>query len=205
MKSARKNADKSNKVLIPVSKKTRKSLGIISFDPAGTLQLTGDRWIRVFEIDGDIGNLVEIVEKLSGRIRLTMHLGERCGEETCHISLMNAGECYDTVRKKMELDQALLERALSLKLLSVDEMINKIGNQHLQDAQFSYASYVRGKKDWKKGCFTAITENEDTFLMGERYGKCFVALAYPASGQVDFMTKLKRLGSELYISYDALG
>ena len=40
-------------MLIPVSKKTNQSLGIISFDPEGTFRFVNNRWLRVFEATED--------------------------------------------------------------------------------------------------------------------------------------------------------
>ena len=44
----------ANKMLIPVSKKTTETLGIISFDPSGVFRLLENRWMRVFKVSGDI-------------------------------------------------------------------------------------------------------------------------------------------------------
>ena len=52
-KEKKRQIEQANKMLIPVSKKTNQSLGIISFDPEGTFRLTNNRWLRVFEATED--------------------------------------------------------------------------------------------------------------------------------------------------------
>ena len=122
----KRRIEQANKMLIPVSKKTNLSLGIISFDPEGTFRLTDKRWMKVFEADGDVSNLMANMKNLLGRIRMTMHLGADSGRETCHISLMETGEIYEEVRQQMKRDEEVLRKELSLRAMSVDEVMNQI-------------------------------------------------------------------------------
>lgn len=201
-KKQKRQIEQANKILIPVSKKTRSSLGIISFDPEGTFRLVENRWIKVFEADGDISNLTDIVERLSGRLRITMHLGAEGGRETCHLSLMNTGDIYEDIRVQMIQDEEILKDVILLKPMSVDAVMNQIGIYHSRDIHFSYASNVRGKKDWKKECFTEIVERETSFELSSNYGECFVALSYPDILKESFIETLAKLRSEIYICYD---
>lgn len=81
----KRRIEQANKMLIPVSKKTNLSLGIISFDPEGTFRLTDKRWMKVFEADGDVSNLMANMKNLSGRIRITLHLGADSGRDTMDL------------------------------------------------------------------------------------------------------------------------
>lgn len=198
----KRRIEQANKMLIPVSKKTNLSLGIISFDPEGTFRLTDKRWMKVFEADGDVSNLMANMKNLSGRIRMTMHLGADSGRETCHISLMETGEIYEEVRQQMKRDEEVLRKELSLRALSVDEVMNQVSSNNLKDIRFSYASYVRGNKDWKKECFAETTEGEDFFVMNRNFGECFVALSYPSIIPTDLISRLKELGCQMMVSLD---
>lgn len=148
----KRQIQQANKMLIPVSKKTRNSMGMISYDPEGILRLTNQRWLKVFEADGDVSNLMNIVETLSGRIRMTMHLRSRCGGETCHISLMHIGETYEEVRENMKSDEMILRKVVSLTPLTAEQVMNQVS----QDLK---------KKEQYESCFSilsyplSITEN----------------------------------------------
>ena len=182
----KRRIEQANKMLIPVSKKTNLSLGIISFDPEGTFRLTDKRWMKVFEADGDVCNLMEIMRNLLGRIRMTMHLGE----------------IYEEVRQQMKRDEEILRKELSLRAMSVDEVMNQISSNSFKDIRFSYASYVRGNKDWKKECFVESTKKEDSFVMNRNYGECFVALSYPSIIQADLIGRLRESGCRMIVGLD---
>ena len=44
----------ANKMLIPAPKKTVQSLKLLNFDPSGTFHFVEDRWIRIYEVYGQI-------------------------------------------------------------------------------------------------------------------------------------------------------
>lgn len=198
----KRRIEQANKMLIPVSKKTNLSLGIISFDPEGTFRLTDKRWIKVFEADGDVCNLMANMKNLSGRIRVTLHLGADSGRDSCHITLMEIGEIYEEVRQQMKSDEEVLRKEISLKPLSVDEVMNRISSNHFKDIRFSYASYVRGNKDWKKECFAEVTEKSDSVIVDRNYGESFIALSYPSIMKTDLISRLREIGCQMSIFLD---
>ena len=99
-KERKRRIELANKMLIPTGGKTRESLDLISFDPSGVFRFGGDRWLKVFEVDGAGKSLIDAAKGLSGRIRITFAISES-GRETCHLSLMEEGEIYEDVRRKM--------------------------------------------------------------------------------------------------------
>ncbi len=142
-------------------------MGIISYDPEGILRLTNQRWLKVFEVDGDVSNLMNIVETLSGRIRMTMHLRARCGGETCHISLMHTGDTYEEVREQMKLDEMKLRKVVSLTPLLADQVMHQMGEDLQGDEQY-------------KSCFSIlsypISIREDVMAQIRRLGcACYMA------------------------------
>ena len=179
-KERKRQVELANKMLIPVSKKTTETLGIISFDPSGVFRLLENRWMRVFKVSGDIKALASITPKLSGRIRIVWHLGEDGGRDTCHLLLMENGEIYEEVRQLMSKDEDLIKEIVRITSLNVDEVMNHISGEFGQNIRFSYASYVRGNKDWKKECFLEINEEAEKFTVGRLYGEAFYALSYPS-------------------------
>ncbi len=201
-KERRRRIELANKMLIPVSKKTMETLGLISFDPNGVFRLEDNRWMRVFMVEGEPKALASIVAKLSGRIRIVWHFREDGGRATCHLVLMETGEIYEEVRQIMSKDEELLKEAVRMAPLSVDEVMNQIGEKFGQSIRFSYASYVRGNKDWKKECFLEIAEEADRFLVGRLYGEAFHALSYPSIIRDGFIHRLGNLGCQTYVSLD---
>lgn len=143
-KERKRRIEHANKMLIPVSKKTMETLGLISFDPNGVFRLTDNRWMRVFVVEGEPKALASIAAKLSGRIRIVWHFREDGGRATCHLVLMETGEIYEEVRQLMSKDEELLKEAVRMTPLSVDEVMNQIGEKFGQSIRFSYASHVRG-------------------------------------------------------------
>ena len=128
-KERKKQVELANKMLIPVSKKTTETLGLISFDPSGVFRLLENRWMRVFRVKGDMKALASIAPKLFGRIRIVWHLGEDGGRDTCHMILMENGEIYEEVRQLMSKDEELIRGAVSITALNVDEVMNHISGE----------------------------------------------------------------------------
>ena len=201
-KERKRQVELANKMLIPVSKKTSETLGLISFDPNGVFRLIENRWMRVFKVSGNLKALASVATKLSGRIRIVWHLGEDGGRETCHMILMENGEIYEEVRQLMSKDKDIIKEIVSITSLTVDEVMNHISGRFGQNIRFSYASYVRGNKDWKKECFLEMNEEAEKFIVGRLYGEAFYALSYPSILKEGFLNKLKELGCQMYVSLD---
>lgn len=202
-KEKKRQIEMANKMLIPVSKKTNQSLEIISFEPEGTVRLQNNRWLRVFEVTEDtLCQMASASIKLSGRMRITMHMSDRCGRATCHISLMEIGEIYEEVRQAFKKDEEILLEIGKIKQLSIDEIMNEIAKNFLLDIRFSYASYVRGNKDWEKECFAKVTEENSYFISGRNYGESFITLSLPVTAKIGLVNKLKKLGCEIFLGVD---
>lgn len=202
-KEKKRRIEQANKMLIPVSKKTNQSLGIISFDPEGVFRLKENRWIKVFEAKEDtLCQIVRMSPKLLGRARITRHCGGYGGKATCHITLMETGEIYEEIRQQFKKDEDALRKVDSLRQLSVDEVMNQVAENFLKDIRFSYASYVRGNKDFKKECFAELKETKDSFAFGKGYGECLIALSFVADCKGDLVKKLNGLGCEFYLCLD---
>ena len=200
-KERKRRIELANKMLIPTGGKTRESLDLISFDPSGVFRFEGDRWLKVFEIEGAGKSLIDAAEGLFGRIRITFALSEN-GRETCHLSLMEEGEIYEDVRRKMTEDESKLQGAVKMHALSVDDVMNLVAVNFYQDVRFSYASFVRGKKDWKKECFFDSTEEAASFHVGRLFGESFTVLAFPDDMEEGIFTHIRNLGCPMYVSMD---
>lgn len=201
-KERRKRIELANKMLIPVSKKTALSLGVISFDPDGVFYLEDRRWIKIFKMEGNPGNLLDVVKELTGRIRITMHMGAEGGSNFCHLTLMETGELYEEIRQKMSKDEAIIIKRVTIHPLAVDEAMNEIATNFYKDIRFSYASYVRGNKDWKKEVFFEMKEESKGFFAKGMYGESFFALAYPVKEVKSLLGQLENIYCPMYVSFD---
>lgn len=47
----KRRIEQANRMLIPANKKTKQSLGILSFDPKGVFRFKENRWMKVFELN----------------------------------------------------------------------------------------------------------------------------------------------------------
>lgn len=137
-KERKRQVELANKMLIPVSKKTSETLGLIAFDPNGVFRLIENRWMRVFKVSGNLKALASVATRLSGRIRIVWHLGEDGGRATCHMILMENGEIYEEVRQLMSKDEDLIKEAVSITPLNVDEVMNHISGEFGLNIRFSY-------------------------------------------------------------------
>lgn len=201
-KERKRQVELANKMLIPAGKKTLETLGLISFDPKGVFRLKENRWMSVFLLSGDFKALAGKSLSLSGRIRIVWHLGEEGGRATCHLILMENGEIYEEVRQLMSKDLDLIKEVVKITPLSVDEVMQSIIEKFGQNIRFSYASYVRGNKDWKKECFLEIKEEAEKFTVGSSFGEAFYALSYPSILKEGFMESLSHLGCQAFLSLD---
>ena len=201
-KERRKRIRLANRMLIPVSKKTLESLSLNAFDPSGVFYLEEDRWVKIYRITGDIASLSDACKSLNGRIRITLGIGEDGDRVTCHLSLMETGEIYEEVRQLYLQDESELAKVVTLAPLSVDEAMCQIAVNSFRDIRFSYASYVRGNKDWKKECMLNATEDDGVFKVGQLYGKSFQILVFPKDGNTAFLKRFSNLGCLMYVGCD---
>ena len=198
-----RNNNQPENTLNAVSKKSTKSLGIEAIDAMGLVRLSGNRFMKVYEVtDGNVSQLVGRVCDLLGRIRITIHSSEYGGRASCHITLMETGDAFLDVLAKFDKDEEVLGQILNIRQLETDEIMSQIALNYLKEVQFSYASGMYGKVDLKKECFVKVKENSTAFLLEEKYGECFVIKAFPDMVESDLSNTLKRIGCEFYLSAD---
>jgi len=200
-KERKRRIELANKMLIPVGGKTQESLGIIAIDPNGVFRMEKSRWLKIYEISGAINELADVIANVSGRIRITFFISED-GRETCHLTLIESGEIYEEVRQKISEDEGVIGKKCTLRPLNVDDAMNHIAANFYQDIRFSYASYVRGKKDWKKECFFEAKEDITGFEAGRLCGESLSVISFPTKLERGLLMAIKSLGCAMYLSVD---
>ena len=196
----------ANKMLIPTPKQTAESLGIMSFDPSGAFRLNGNRWVRVFEIEltqtKESDLFAEVIREIRGRARITAKIGGKGGNKY-FLTLMEEGEIYGDVLKEMEIDINVLSKVFRLKPLNIDETMMEIMGDGRKP--FSYASMVRGKKDWKSECFPEIKAEANKFMMNDSYGECLFVMQYSSNLSINPFSSFENIGCLIYVSLDIRG
>lgn len=219
-KQQKKEAEARNRMLISVSKATRKSMGLLSVHPEGIFRMDGDRWIRVYRINGIRKDAMEqeqkngkstaiadCLEKLHSAVRLTWKLfwdGKK--EMECFLTLTGTGQVYDEVRTSIIEDERLLERFYDFAQLGIDEVLHELGGINDQD-DWTYASLIRAKKDWKKEIFPKIEESkqdEESYVDGELAGGLYV-MQFPVHMDEEAISVLGKLKQPLILCMDING
>lgn len=202
----KKAIQEANKMLIPTPKQTAESLGILSFDPSGAFRLTGNRWMRVYEIrqmqttESDL--FAEMIRELKGRVRITARIGSKSQDKT-FLTVMEEGEIYGDVRKNIEKDQEALSKVFLLKPLTVDETMMEVMGDGRKP--FSYASMVRGKKNWKSECFPVFKPEAGSVKVNDSYGESMIIMQYPSNLSINPFRSLCDIGCLMYVSLDLRG
>lgn len=202
----KKAIQEANKMLIPTPKQTAESLGIMSFDPSGAFRLTGNRWMRVYEIrqmqttESDL--FAEMIRELKGRVRITARIGSKSQDKT-FLTVMEEGEIYGDVRKDIEKDQEALSKVFLLKPLTVDETMMEVMGDGRKP--FSYASMVRGKKNWKSECFPVFKPEAGSVKVNDSYGESMIIMQYPSNLSINPFRSLCDIGCLMYVSLDLRG
>lgn len=202
----KKAIQEANKMLIPTPKQTAESLGIMSFDPSGAFRLTGNRWMRVYEIrqmqttESDL--FAEMIRELKGRVRITARIGSKSQDKT-FLTVMEEGEIYGDVRKDIEKDQEALSKVFLLKPLTVDETMMEVMGDGRKP--FSYASMVRGKKNWKSECFPVFKPEAGSVKVNDSCGESMIIMQYPSNLSINPFRSLCDIGCLMYVSLDLRG
>lgn len=192
----KRRIEQANRMLIPANKKTKQSLGILSFDPKGVFRFKENRWMKVFELNENaLREIVKMSPMLRGRVRITMHKRKAGEKPTCFLTLMETGEIYEEIRKQFKGDETFLKKEDLLRQLSINEIMNQIAANFQKKLRFSYASNVRGKKDMKAECFQKegrgnIVEKLDQ--LGCEYYLCMDLNALSVEEQLDFKHALEK-------------
>lgn len=202
----KKAIQEANKMLIPTPKQTAESLEILSFDPSGAFRLTGNRWMRVYEIrqmqttESDL--FAEMIRELKGRVRITARIGSKSQDKT-FLTVMEEGEIYGDMRKDIEKDQEALSKVFLLKPLTVDETMMEVMGDGRKP--FSYASMVRGKKNWKSECFPVFKPEAGSVKVNDSYGESMIIMQYPSNLSINPFRSLCDIGCLMYVSLDLRG
>lgn len=204
-KEKRRQIEAANKMLIPAPKKTIKSMGLLSFDPSGTFRFAGGRWLKLYEVTGSIDEAVATAQMLKSRMRISIKYVPEKGDEVskkAYISLMTSGEIYEDVRLLFKKDEEALQEMIGVRPLAVDEAIEVILSQLGTDRSFSYASFVRARRDLLKEISPVILGQRDHFQIEGTFGMSLFVKEYPIDTKEEAFSMLTKLGCPVFITFD---
>ncbi len=208
-KEKKRQIREANRMLISAPKKSAKSMGFLSFDPFGSFCFDGNRWIKAFEVTGNVKEAVKAALTVKSRLRITARIvpdSEGSVKERYYVSLITEGDIYEPVRKQFEEDEEILQRMMGVRALSVDETVKVIFMQLGGERRsFSYASFVRAKRDLLKEISPEIEEERDHFKIGGSFGMSLFIMEYPPVPGGSALSLLKELGCPVFVSFDLIG
>lgn len=192
----------ANKMLIPAPKKTVQSLKLLNFDPSGTFHFVEDRWIKIYEVYGKLDRLITKMTAVQSEIMVSGRILPEKEDADWYITLTGYGETYDEVRKQFALDEAVLKESVGIRSLSVDEAVKIIFSRLQGDGkEFSYASFVRSKKNLYDELFPKIVESYDGFQIEASYGTSLFIMNYPKTVKWNAFTGLQKLGCPIFLTF----
>lgn len=192
----------ANKMLIPAPKKTVQSLKLLNFDPAGTFHFTQDRWIRIYEVYGKVEMLIPKMTTLRSEIMVNGRILPEKEDTDWFITLTGYGETYDEVRKQFALDEEVLKESVGIRPLNVDEAVKMIYSRLQGDTkEFSYASFVRSKKNLYEELFPKIEASYGGFQIGASYGTSLFVMNYPVLVGWNAFHNLRNLGCPVFLTF----
>ena len=192
----------ANKMLIPAPKKTVQSLKLLNFDPSGTFHFAEDRWIRIYEVYGKLDRLMARMTEMKSEIMVSGRILPEKEDMDWFLTLTGYGETYDEVRKQFALDEAVLNENVGIRPLSVDEAVKIIFSRLQGDGkEFSYASFVRSKKNLYDELFPKIIESYDSFQIEASYGTSLFIMNYPKTVKWNVFTDLQKLGCPIFFTF----
>jgi len=144
----------------------------------------------------------EMIRELKGRVRITARIGSKSQDKT-FLTVMEEGEIYGDVRKDIEKDQEALSKVFLLKPLTVDETMMEVMGDGRKP--FSYASMVRGKKNWKSECFPVFKPEAGSVKVNDSYGESMIIMQYPSNLSINPFRSLCDIGCLMYVSLDLRG
>ena len=199
----------ANRMLISAPKKSANSMGFLSFDPSGAFCFDGGRWVKVFEVTGKLDKAAKAALKVKSRVRITERIVPAKGEShtaRAFVSLIAEGDIYEPVREQFESDEAVLNEMVGVRTLTVDEAIKVIFMQLGGEKRpFSYASFVRAKRDLLKEISPEIKEMRDHFQIEGSFGMSLFIMEYPQKPAGDTLSLLKELGCPVFVTFDLVG
>lgn len=205
-KEKKRQIDLANRMLVPSPKKTTKSIGLLSFDPTGAFHFEGGRWVKVYEVTGNLSEIAEATTKMQSRVRIVlMIVPEKDGDAyvKTYVSLIGYGDIYEDVRLAFEADERIMQDTVGLRSLIVDEAISVITKLNgINKEPFSYASFVRSRTDLSKKIFPDVTAKRDGFSVNGQWGESFFVMEYPSVVTNQVFMHLKELGCPVYMSFD---
>lgn len=97
------------------------------------------------------------------------------------------------------MDEEFLKESVGIRPLSVDEAVKIIFSRLQGDTkEFSYASFVRSKKNLYDELFPEIAESYDSFQIEASYGTSLFVMNYPKTVKWNAFTDLQKLGCPIF-------
>ena len=212
LKEYRKDVERLNKLLVPVSKKTSESLGILSFDSkVATIRKINNRWIKTFKIDGlNEDNRNDFIDDLMGiltiRSRITSIFSQsETGRQirTDYLTFFDVGAEYIDVKKSFDEEVARINsNQNNIKVIEISSncFMNQIRRNYLLDGlEVDFSALVKRNSNWRNDAYNKLSFVDDYFELSDKKGVCMQIIQYP--GIIDNNVSDKLLDMNLPIMF----
>jgi hypothetical protein len=211
----RKEVEKLNRRLRPVSRKTFNSLGIVAFDTkAGTIRKNENHWIKTYKLEGlssDNRNqfIDELTRFLSIRARITTNLnmaGSGKLVRTDFITFFVDGEDYESVKNQLGVEVKTLNsisNEVNIVPVSLNAFMNQVRRNFLYEgAEVDFENLTKKKADWKMDAFGDIVVKDDYFTSNEKMGACLQVIQFPSEINEELLSELLKINKPIMMVTD---
>ena len=210
---------KLNSNLIPVTKNCPAAMDVQFVDPSsGVFKKGNDKWLKVYHLSG-IDNisterrkemLDQLILDLTIRLRFTCIYDPACNtdnDQRNYLSFVASGSLYLDVKKELDENEAAVSSVLSqygmrIEAMDINAVMQSIQTNFGLDANFEYASSIRGKHNWERQCFAPLTDKESSFSFAEQFGTCYFGVQFPSQYLGDILSRFKEMGCPLGFAVD---
>ena len=202
----RKEVEKLNRRLRPVSRKTFNSLGIVAFDTkAGTIRKTENNWIKTYKIEGMCDEnrdefINELTRFLSIRARISSNLVLAESDRmirTDYITFFVKGEDYESVKNQLDVEVKTLSNIrpeINIVEVSLNGIMNQVRRNFIfEGPEVDFEILTRKKNNWKLDAFGEIVVKDDYFTTNDRMGACLQVIQFPDEIDQNLLVELLKI------------
>lgn len=202
----RKEVEKLNRRLRPVSRKTFNNLGIVAFDTkAGTIRKTENDWIKTYKIEGLCDDnrdefINELTRFLSIRARISSNLVLAESDRmvrTDYITFFVKGEDYESVKNQLDVEVKTLcniRPEINIVEVSLNGIMNQVRRNFIfEGPEVDFEMLTRKKNNWKLDAFGEIVVKDDYFTTNDRMGACLQVIQFPDEIDQNLLVELLKI------------
>ena len=190
--------DAERRLLVPPTK-TRRSLKMIHYDPAGVMHFEDGRWVKVFKVTGGVDEIPEIVDKAVSTLHFTHYYG---GTDHFFLTLTTQGESYEDARQIFAKDEEIINAWIKAVPLSMEELTGQMRKISGIEGPFSFDECMKKRRDLAEAILPKIKEEENSFTAKKMQGCCYFVARFHNEIRKSMTDCFKSISDEMFLSFD---